>query len=58
MNRWVIAADIGHKVIGLGLIGFTVIGSLNVLSMFHYKHRRNVKAQEILDQETPVQIQE
>jgi hypothetical protein len=52
MSRFVKLADFGHKMIGLGLIGFTVIGGLNIVSMFHYKARRNEKVQRILEEET------
>ena len=45
-------ADGMHKFVGLGLICFTVVGSLNLMSMFEFKQRRNKRAQELLEQET------
>jgi hypothetical protein len=52
MSKLTKVADFTHKVIGLGLITFTVVGGLNVISMFHYKARRNEKANRLLEEET------
>jgi hypothetical protein len=52
MSRITKFADFAHKVVGLGLITFTVVSGLNIISMFHYKARRNEKANQLLEEET------
>ena len=46
------AADILHKFVGYSLIGITVFGTLNLISGFDFKLRRNRKAQQLLEMET------
>lgn len=45
-------ADILHRFVGYSLIGITVFGTLNLISGFDFKLRRNRKAQQLLEIET------
>ena len=46
------SADILHKFVGYSLIAFTVVGTLNLVSAFDFKLRRNRKAQRLLEEAT------
>jgi hypothetical protein len=52
MSFGVKTADYVHKMIGWGLIGFTLLGTANLVSAFDFKLRRNRKAQQLLEEAT------
>ncbi|KAJ3325951.1 hypothetical protein HDV06_002336 [Boothiomyces sp. JEL0866] len=52
MSRLEKVADLCHKVIGAGLIGFTVVGSLNLITTVQHKQRKYARVNSLLEQET------
>ena len=46
--------DLAQKVITGGLIGFTVLGTVNLVSMYSYKMKRNERADSMLEEITKI----
>jgi hypothetical protein len=47
-------ADLAQKFITGALAGFTVLGVVNMISMYNYKKRRNARADELLEEATRI----
>ena len=46
--------DLAQKIVTGGLVGITVFGALNILSMYSYKKKRNQRADNMLEEITQI----